>query len=186
MVCRGVMSRPLNQQQEDFCLNIVEGKTGMQSAIEARYAFRSARVTASRLLTRANIIARIAELRQRAEDASVATVIERKQVLSEILRGRVVQFVDKDGNVTILDSAALQEVRIVHFGKDDDVGTTTTVKLNDPVKAIAELNKMEGIHGRIDLLVDNRTLNITVASPEGAEMVKRIAAGEGTGKEKEA
>ncbi len=181
------MSRPLTKKQEEFCLNIFEGKTGMQSAIEAGYAFKAAVVTASENLRKPKIMARIAELRQRAEDSSVATVIERKQVLTEILRGRLARFIDKDMDPKILDDAALQEVVITSFAtKDGSETIVTRIKLNDPVKAIAELNKMEGIHGRIDFLVDNRTLNITVASPEGAEMVKRIAAGEGTGKEKEA
>ncbi len=178
------MARPLTKKQEDFCLNIFEGKTGIQSAIEAGYAFKAAVVTASENLRKANIIARIAELRQRVEDESVATVLERKQVLTEILRGRLAHFMGKDLSLEMSDNAALQEVVVSVFGgKDGDDITTTRIKLNDPVKAIQELNKMERVYGEMGIVIDNRTISITVASEEGKDMTKRIMAGEGTGKE---
>ncbi len=180
------MSRPLTKKQEDFCLNIFEGKTGTQSAIEAGYAFKAAVVTASENLRKPNITARIAELRQKAEDASIATVLERKQVLSEIARGRLAHFVSDDMSPKMVDNAAVSALfTLTITQKDGTVVTRQTVKLNDPVKAIAELNKMTHVYGEIGVMVDNRTLNITVASPEGAEYVRQIAAGKGTGKEKE-
>ncbi len=157
------MPRPLTKKQEDFCLNIFEGKTGIQSAIEANYAFKAAAVTASENLKKPNIIARIAELRQRVEDESVATVLERKQTLTEIVRGRLAHFMDKDLTLKLSDNAALQEVIISHFGgKDGDDITTTRIKLNDPAKAIDLLNKMERIYGEQGVVIDNRKVIIIV------------------------
>ncbi len=181
------MPSDLTGKQRRFCREYFEGKTGTQAAIEAGYAFGSAKVTASRLLTHDNVAAHLSELQQQADDESVATVLERKQVLTEILRGRLARFVTDDMNPKMLDDAALQEVRIVHFtgSKDAPDSTTTTIKLNDPVKAIDLLNKMERIYGEMGIVIDNRSVHITVASEEGKEMTKRIMAGEGTGKETE-
>ena len=174
------MSDRLTPKQETFCLRYSEGMTGTQAAIEAGYSFKTATVTASQNLTKVNITARIAELRQKAEDESVATVLERKQVLTEILRGRLAHYI-KDGEPQILDNPALKSVVITRYGGKDEV-TETTIKLNDPVKAIQELNKMERIYGEMGIVIDNRQVHLTVASEQGLGLAKRIMAGEGTGK----
>lgn len=62
----------LTEQQESFCLEYVSDPKSNASAaaIRAGYAEGSARITASRLLTRANIKARIRELRREALEKS--------------------------------------------------------------------------------------------------------------------
>ena len=180
------MSRPLTKKQEDFCLNIFEGKTGTQAAIEAGYAFKAAVVTASENLRKPNIIARIAELRQKAEDASVANVLERKQILTEMARGRLAQFVTDELTPKMADSAALAELfTIVVQQKDGTQITQHKIKLVDRAKAIDLLNKMERVYGEMGIVIDNRSVYITVASEEGKDMANRIMGGEGTGKETE-
>ncbi len=73
-----------NSRQEKFCLEYISGKSGQKAAIDAGYSPRSARVTASRLLTKANITSRIAELQNEAASNKVLTVRQRKERLSEI------------------------------------------------------------------------------------------------------
>jgi hypothetical protein len=55
--------QPLTARQEAFCLAYLTVPYGARAAIIAGYAPSGARVEASRLLTNANIVARIAELR---------------------------------------------------------------------------------------------------------------------------
>ncbi|KKK76913.1 hypothetical protein LCGC14_2858890, partial [marine sediment metagenome] len=43
-------------------------------------------------LTKVNIQEKLSELNQKAEDASIAGVVERKKVLTEIIRGRFSEF----------------------------------------------------------------------------------------------
>lgn len=56
--------KPLNAREEKFCRNMTVADNGTQSAIDAGYAAKSAHVTASRLLNKDKIRARIAELRE--------------------------------------------------------------------------------------------------------------------------
>ncbi len=175
----------LTSQMVIFCREYFGGKTATQAAIEARYSFKTARKAGSRLLARVDIRSHLAELQQQADDEAIMDVVERKKILTEIGRGRLAHFVSDDMSPKMVDNAAVSGLfTLTITQKDGTVVTRQTVKLNDPVKAIQELNKMERVYGEVGLIIDNRTLNVTVASPEGAEMVKRIAAGEGTGKEK--
>ncbi len=52
----------LRDRQEAFCQHYVVNKNGSDAAIKAGYAPKTARITASKLLTNANIKARIIEL----------------------------------------------------------------------------------------------------------------------------
>lgn len=167
-----------NARQELFAQTWFKGEPVTSAAIVAGYAPKWAASIASRLSRNVNVLARYKELQQKAEDHSVATVQERKQVLTEIARGR---FADFTANLTTekLKSAALQEIKVT----TSPGGKTTTIKLHNPIHAIAELNKMEGIYSDgPSVNVDNRTINITVASAEGESMTKRLIAGEGTEK----
>ncbi len=153
------MANRLTQKQETFCLKYIElGNIG-EAALMAGYSPKTAPYIGSENLNKPEIIKRIDQLRQKAEDATIATVIERKQVLTEIMRGRFVDFIS---HLTAekLKSAALQEIRITEVGKDIPI-KTTTIKLHSPIQAIAELNKMEHIY-EASITIDNRTLNIKV------------------------
>jgi len=86
----------LTQKQETFCLNLFQGMSQRDAYIAAGYSPRQSPATIDRhacdLAKTDKILARTEELRQAAEDASVATVLERKQVLTEIVRGRFADF----------------------------------------------------------------------------------------------
>lgn len=177
------MARRLTQMQEIFCLKYFEVGNATEAAIQAGYSPKTARFSASRLLTRGNIKTRCNELQQEAEDATIATVLERKQVLTEIVRGRFANFMT---NLTAekLRSAALQEIRIVEIGlkgKRRSPVKTTTIKLHSPIQAIAELNKMERIYeAEGSVTIDNRTLVINVTSDKAKDLTQRLMEGERT------
>jgi len=139
-----------NQRQEIFCNEYFKSGNATASAVIAKYSVKTAKSIGSRLLTFVNIQKRLAELRQKAEDSSVMTVIERKQRLSEIGRGNLIDFIGPDGdpvplNRELPNSRALTEYSIITTKtKSGNIMTTRTVKLHNPVAAIAELNKLSG------------------------------------------
>ena len=172
------------QMRERFCVEYFRtGKIG-DSARAAGYSQHgeSANQYAVRLLKRPDVIKRLAELRKAAEDAAIADVVERKKVLTEIVRGRVSQYID--GNrISVkpesVNSAAVQEISTseVKLGRGDDSGLIeiTKLKLRDPIAAISELNKMEKIYSDgAQVNIDNRTLNIIVRNPESAALIDRL------------
>ncbi len=154
------MRNKLSEKQHAFTLLVSEGKEAGPAYMEI-YRCRSMAVAsacASRLLTNAKVEKLLGELRKKAEDDSVATVLEMEQVLTEIIRGRFSEFMT---NLTPdkLKSAALQEIKIT----EAVTGRTTTIKLNDPAKAIDLLNKMDKLYGDEPIVnIDNRTVNIGV------------------------
>lgn len=174
-----VEARRLTQKQETFCLKYFELRNASEAARLAGYSQRWAATHTTRWLKMANIRQRLDELNQAAEDATIATVLERKQVLTEILRGR---FADFMGELTSenLESAALQEIRITEVGKDVPV-KTTTIKLHSPIQAIDLLNKMDKVYeAEGTVTIDNRTLNIYVSSEKAKDLTQRLIEGERT------
>lgn len=169
----------LTQKQETFCLKYFELGNASEAARIALYSPKTAAVIGRENLLKPQIIERIYQLRRIAEDATIATVLERKQVLTEIIRGRFADFMTNP-DVEKLKSAALQEIRIVTVGKETPI-KTTTIKLNSPVQAIAELNKMERIYeAEGTVAIDNRTLIINVISDKAKELTERLMGGERT------
>ncbi|MFA5378211.1 MAG: terminase small subunit [Dehalococcoidia bacterium] len=139
----------LTPKQERFALNIFQGMTQRKAWVEAgysgKYSMAVIDVNASRLATSTKVKLRLAELQNKADDAAITTVVERKRILSEIQRARFGDFTDDYGNLKIGDkqllrSAAVQEIKT----ESTPLGYRTTLKLRDPVNAIAEHNKMDG------------------------------------------
>lgn len=80
--------KALNEHERRFvdAFMGVEAGNGTRAAIRAGYSVRSARTTASRLLTRANIQAALAARICQQEATGFATAVERDEVLTRILR----------------------------------------------------------------------------------------------------
>ncbi len=145
----------LTQKQETFCINYFKLGNATEAAKLAKYSPKTAFVIGSENLKKPYIINRIAELRKKAEDASVMSVIERKQRLSEIARAKLTDFMElgEDGSWVNLgketpQGGAVQEIHSRTEYDDNGAHPTvyTSVKLHDPQKAIDLLNKMEGIY----------------------------------------
>lgn len=178
----------LTQRQETFCIKYFELGNATEAALIAGYSPRSIRNIASVNLTNTNIQKRLKELNQAVEDASIATVLERKQILTEITRGRVSNLLGDDQRIKQggnIDTAAIQELDTmdVKIGKGENakLATITRVKLHNPIQAITELNKMERIYSDGAILnVDNRVVNINVSSEKAKELTQRLLGGERT------
>ena len=180
------MKNGLTQKQETFCLKYFELGNATEAALIAGYSPRTVAVIASINLTKVKIIERLKELRQVAEDATIATVIERKQRLTEILRADIPDFINEDGIKIEKQSpnvGAVSEIttRTKVFRKGGEPVVITNLKLHSPIQAINELNKMEKIYeseGKV--IIDNRSVTINVISDKGKELAKRLTEGERT------
>ncbi len=138
-----------NNRHERFALAILKGMNQTQAAIDAGYKKSRARFTGRDLATYGHIIDRIRELQGEVKSDAIMTVQERQGRLSEIARANLVDFVDKDGDITLEapNSGALQELAVHkwHGGKEGRASSESKkVKLHSPMTAIDLLNKMGG------------------------------------------
>jgi phage terminase small subunit len=104
-------AEPLSPKMERFCQELLIDNNQTQAAIRAGYSEKSANAQASRLLTKADIQARVEELRSEQSDRTKVTadyvlgnlteVVERCMERAPVMtrdEGRVTQLVDADGN----------------------------------------------------------------------------------------
>ena len=147
----------MNARRKRFVQEYLKSGNATQAAIKAGYSKKGARSKASQLLTNVNIKDEIARLSKSVEDASICSIAERKQILSEIARGRLQDFCTSgaDGfvpNVGLenLNSRALKSVttKVICGGKDTDQAYVTKLELRDPAQAIEILNKMDGVYAQ--------------------------------------
>ncbi|KKK86818.1 hypothetical protein LCGC14_2759440 [marine sediment metagenome] len=149
----------LTQKQETFTQNLFKGMYQRDAYIDAyhpKYKLCTIDGNASRLAHNEQVLARWEELRQVAKDASVATVLECKQVLTEIIRARMTNYMtcSADGvwmhdiGLETLHSAALKKIRTttMPFGdKEAELKVILTeVELLNPMQAIDLLCKING------------------------------------------
>ncbi len=152
------MRRRLTQKQETFCLKYFEKGNATQAALLAGYSKRTARTIASSNLTKVDILERLKELRKLTEDESIANALERRRVLTQIVRARQTDYMicSADGvwmhdfGEETLNSVALKKLRTatMPFGdKDSELKIILTeVELLNPMKAIDLLNKMDKLY----------------------------------------
>ena len=150
------MRNRLTQKQETFCLKYFELGNATEAGKLAGYSPHSARFCMSRLLTNANIQQRLQELGEKIEDATIANVLERKQILTEIARGRLTDFMEcgQDGSWINIDPEKMNTHAIQAIDSKteyDENGAhpmvVTKIRLHSPIQAITELNKMENTYG---------------------------------------
>jgi len=151
-----------NHRHEKIALGLFKGLSQQDAFIQAGYNEKWARSSASHTLsTNLNIKERVRELHTKAASAAVMTVQRRKERLSEIAEARISDFVSCDEHGTHIKigiesahSAAISEVKTRK--EYSDQGATeaemTRLKLHDPVRSIAELNKMEGEYSPANVL----------------------------------
>ena len=186
------MKDKLTQKQENFCLNILQGMSQREAYIQSykpAYAITTIDANASRLASNEKVLKRLSELREKAQNNKIASVIERKEILSEIARASMTNFVEvgQDGawfNIdnTNLNNRAISSVQSkTVVGKDGaDDAVFIRVNLRDPIEAIKELNKMDGVYAENTTVVnnDNRSINIIVQSEKGKKITESLMSGE--------
>ena len=77
----------MTERQENFCLEYAKCGNATQAYMASGYSVKdgkTAKVNASRLLTNANVKARIEELRAQIKSAKILTIEQRKEILTDI------------------------------------------------------------------------------------------------------
>lgn len=161
----------LTPKAEMFCLEYLKDLNGTRAAIRAGYSPRSAKVQASRMLTKVNVSDRIKEL---CDQRYKALAVEAKDILKELLliaKSDIGEVWDEEGRLIdikkIPDATrrAIKGVEVTEefsgHGKDRElIGFTKKVKFWDKVKALELLGK----HLRLfaDDLPMDRSVEITI------------------------
>ena len=143
-------ARALTPKRERYALFLFQGLSQRDAYVKAGFSGNQAPNTIDRhaydLSQDDNILARLSELQAKAKSAAIANEVERKETLTRILRCTPADFADEDGNLAIksreqLRNPAIQELKTTATFKSVE----KSLKLRDPIAAIAELNKMERI-----------------------------------------
>jgi len=144
----------LTQKQETFTLNLFKGMSQREAYIQAVYSPNALQSTrdrnASALANSNKVLTRFNELRQKAEDESIALPKERKQRLTEFVR----EDIESDKGVPLRHSNILATQELNKMEKIYSNGATVNV--------------------------DNRTLNIIVNSDKAKELTEKLIEGERT------
>lgn len=166
----------LTKKQSLFCLAYFKSgcSSATEAAIAAGYSKHTAAVIATENLKKPNIIQKMKELQAAVDSRAVASVQERKEVLTQIIRGRLNDFCEcgEDGvwfNIgpETLRSAALKAVTsktiVGKEGADDAL--FIHAELHSPIDAIKELNKMEKVYEEGTTINNNIMLIKVVYDP---------------------
>ena len=100
---RGEVALKLNARQKAFCEFYVASGNATESAIKAGYKEQTARVTASKILTKANIQEYVKELQEKAKTSRIMTAIERREFLTELIKNRNEKAADRLKALDILN-----------------------------------------------------------------------------------
>lgn len=151
------MDNGLRQKQYNYALGLFKGLSQYEAYRDAKYSIKASRATidanASRLAHNAKVLSLLEELREEAKGATMAGVIERKQILTHIARGDITDYltcgpdrdlisVDKDSPHTKALSEVVSKTEYNEEGAGEAV--VIAIKLRNPIPAIDLLNKMEG------------------------------------------
>ena len=146
-------TKNLSIRQKRFCRYVAEGDSPSFAAIKAGYSERGNRSRACRLMKRDEIREEIRRLQEEIASPRIMTLQKRKERLTEIIRARITDYfeivkgdIKWKVNKEMVPDGIFQ---IKTVTKTDKFGTTTistSVKMGNVIKAIHELNKMEGLY----------------------------------------
>ena len=141
-----------NHRRELFCQTIMSGKSKQQAAITAGYSANLSNTYGQRLANKRDVQIRLKELNEAATSERIMSVIERKELLTLIARACISDFITiKNGKPEIkldsLSNPAIQNANIKTrpAKKGGEPVTTIDINLHDRLKAVAELNRMDGL-----------------------------------------
>jgi len=150
------MADQLTEKQDKFCLEYVKDLNASQAAIRAGYAKGSARVQASKMLTKNNIQSRIRQLmskRKKRLELSGDMVVQRLANIAFGHMGMVCVWTDKgldlksSEELTDAEMAMIQDIEVSPISDGDGglLGYKKKVRLKDSLKALEMLSKHLGI-----------------------------------------
>lgn len=160
------------KRHESFCLHYMSTMNGSQSALAAGYSARNpknAHIIAWTLLKREDVQARLKELAEATTDEAVMTLVQRKIVLSEIGRARLIDYQDEHGVIRPLEGdvpnpAAIESVEY-RWDPIKKEAYPWRIKLRDPVDAIVELCKLDNSYR-------NKKLEVSVAPKTSVVLIE--------------
>ena len=114
-------------KQKAFCDNFIATGCGAEAARKAGYATKSARVTASKLLTKANVQQYIGERLDEMSSARIATAAEVMEFLTKVMRGEIRDQFGLDASIADRLTAAKELLKRLDAA---DSGNTTLNKLD--------------------------------------------------------
>lgn len=150
----------LKGKMEEFCHQYLIDLNGTQAAIRAKYAKNSAHVEASRLLRKANIQDRIAELRLARAKRTKSSQDEVIHELQKVAYGNIAHFatINDDGMLVLdLSACTADELSLVkefkaevassqgEDGEKQIVVMDQQLKLYDKMKALELLGRHHGM-----------------------------------------
>ena len=160
---------------------IANGMNGSRAAIEAGYSAKSARITASKLLTNPNIKAEVSRrIREVLTDTEMMTLQWLKQVKS-IAEYDMRKAAEWDENTLTLkpssqlDDSTAMAIQEVQYNSTES-GTTMKIKAYDKVRALEQLAKFLGVIGdgfTVEERSEEHLPNVDAMSP--AQRRERIA-----------
>lgn len=176
------MKIPLSSgRRETYCLNVARGMNGSEAARLAGYCPenpQNAHVMSWYLLKRQDVRNRIAWLRAQATNEAIMTLIEAKQVLSEIARAVLRDYQDSSGRFRPLDAdtpnpSAVAEV-IYKFDPIKRQPYIASLRLRDPVGAIVELCRLDGAYKKKPMAVQVAPITSVSVEDARAKLAARI------------
>jgi hypothetical protein len=146
--------RTLTMRQERFCELVAEGKTYGEAHQRAYGVDQpTARKLGSRLMTKADILSRVRELRRPLLEDSLLSLDEKRRRLAAIVKVDVMALITDAGELDLeaaqaLPPYVLQDASVkVTRHRDGSVTRVIRVKVADKLKAIELDNELAG-HGR--------------------------------------
>ncbi|KKK91108.1 hypothetical protein LCGC14_2716290 [marine sediment metagenome] len=169
----------LNVRQRRFALNIFNGMSQREAYIDAYNpagAVETIDANASALVSNSKVARRVEELLGSIDNSAVATIQERKEILTGIIRADITDYIKESEPVLNNDSLNTGAVSSFSVTESLQGQVTRRIKLRDPIAAISELNKMESVGGVGHVTVnDNRSMTINVMDEATRDRVLRIA-----------
>ena len=171
-----------NQKQERFCLHVIKGYSDTEAYSLAGYKNKEPGKAAFTLRKNTEVVARIAELQSEAKDETVASVLERKRLLTEIMRESVVaNYITTRGDVDLNAVRLSHPIGVAEYAETETVygAINRKIKVRDPITAIKELNQMERIYTEGEDHKDQPAKYIiNVVSPDGEKLIQQLVSGE--------
>ena len=144
------MGDKLTIKAERFALALASGLSQRQAYKLSGYSHKAATETldqnACRLANSSKVIARVEAIKAKATSDTVSSILERKEKLSEIIRGDIRHYVTDDGvNLDGVPTGAIAEVSVKTkiYKKEGEPVKIEAVKLYNPIQAIEALNRMD-------------------------------------------
>ncbi len=162
------MQRRLTQKRLSFVLNLFKGLSQREAYIQAGYSAKQKPTTidahASDLAKNDMIMTRLEEYRAEAKALTMLEIDERRQILTKIARGELIRRTSR------------KQALIIGGKVTDEKVIVTMVSDRDPIPAIAELNKMDGVYATAPIqLNDNRQYNLIVRSEKTKKQLEELA-----------